>query len=273
MAKWTTTETEILKELYCRATWPDLLRALSNRTQRQIRSHAQREKIARPRNLRNTNRVDKLLLDTPEAYYWIGYLLADGHFGKKNVQIEVGLQDGSHLEILGTFLNVKVHTETKTTTYHTHPIQTRTIYAMHTDAIKRLRAKLGLLSTKKTSNPPSLPIEDSDLFQACLIGFIDGDGCINTNQQMKVEIDASWRDILQVWKTRIYQIHGCINSSEATLSGRGFALMTISERQVLKGMKAFARKHKLPVLARKWDRIDLTKETWCERKRKRKVGR
>ena len=26
------------------------------------------------------NKIEKLLDDTPETYYWIGYLLADGHF-------------------------------------------------------------------------------------------------------------------------------------------------------------------------------------------------
>ena len=37
-------------------------------------------KIIQKKN--HPNKIEKLLDETPESYYWVGYLLADGHFNK-----------------------------------------------------------------------------------------------------------------------------------------------------------------------------------------------
>ena len=57
--------------------------------------------------MRKKCNFEKLLEETNEKYYWLGFLLADGSFGKKK-ELKIGLsnKDKEHLIKLQNFLNI-----------------------------------------------------------------------------------------------------------------------------------------------------------------------
>lgn len=52
--------------------------------------------------LHNAN-LQRLLEDTPEAFYWIGFLLADGSFSKGRIRFAI--KDVEQLYRFGTFID------------------------------------------------------------------------------------------------------------------------------------------------------------------------
>jgi DNA-binding transcriptional regulator WhiA len=49
--------------------------------------------------------MDKLLLNTCESFYWIGYILADGRFGKYN-RLTVSCVNIEHIEKLKKYIGL-----------------------------------------------------------------------------------------------------------------------------------------------------------------------
>lgn len=52
--------------------------------------------------------LEKLLLDVPETYYWIGFILADGHISKNNrLVVTLSVKDKNHLIKLQKYLEIE----------------------------------------------------------------------------------------------------------------------------------------------------------------------
>lgn len=50
--------------------------------------------------------LERLLEETPEAYYWMGFLFADGHFDKRNtIHLTISIKDKDHIEKYADFIN------------------------------------------------------------------------------------------------------------------------------------------------------------------------
>ncbi len=79
--KWNRNEDRIVYEHYKMGVKSKILEFLPNRTWKSIIHRAQVLQIRRC-NRGNSN-INKLLSDTPETYYWIGFLMADGHINNK----------------------------------------------------------------------------------------------------------------------------------------------------------------------------------------------
>ena len=48
---------------------------------------------------------------TPEAAYWVGFLMADGSIVGRSVGIALALKDAGHLELFRAFMGSKVATQ------------------------------------------------------------------------------------------------------------------------------------------------------------------
>lgn len=213
-----------------------------------------------------TKKLDILLKDTCETYYWIGFLLADGTFYEKRKAISLCLakKDFSHLlsfrkyvesscKITKRKYNQKSFDSVNSELYQ--------IYISYKNVVTDIINKFGILS-RKTYNPPNLPeIYNDDLFISLLIGFIDGDGNIckvgNSYSEIRLKIHKSWDNLLKQFKHRLYELLN-LNHTNGWYSLNRYYVCSISNSIATKFLKSKAIEFNLPILKRKWDIIDLS---------------
>ena len=193
--------------------------------------------------------LSRLLEDSYESYYWIGFLLADGHFSKKNrIKVVLAEKDVLHLEKLKYFLNIsscmKQYTLNNKVYYE--------ISAMDTKVFKVLVERFNI-SSNKTKEPCNISNLSEDKLFCLSIGFIDGDGSIRKvykrpHPQLTVKCHASWLDNLRLM----------FPYASTRLDNTGYAKAGVTDSEVLKNIKLRAIEYSLPILQRKWDNIDLS---------------
>lgn len=197
--------------------------------------------------------LSKLLEENLLSYYWIGFILADGHLSSTN-QLVVSLanEDKGHLEKLAFFLkgSVKECKRTKSPgsyvgsepTYQRLAIQDKTLGL-------QIKNKFNI-SNRKTYNPPNnLEHLPNDFLLAIIVGFIDGDGSITTQNYIKIECHNSWKKVLSLFKD-VLEKNTNISINESK-EGRKYCYIQL-KKDIFKFMKNFAIKHQLPILTRKW---------------------
>lgn len=202
----------------------------------------------------STNKQSNLeiLLDTNsyESLYWIGFIMADGTILNNNrLKITLATKDANHLIKFQNYCNIEKITidEIKCS-----------VNAMDKEIVPKI-AELFDLKKQKTYNPPSL-----DMFKkltkeqilSIIIGFIDGDGNIKNQYKRKdwsitIKNHKTWLPILSYFSEVIN------GKNIAIINNKGYAKVTFSNTEQTKSLKKFAIKHKLPLLERKWNIIDL----------------
>ncbi len=183
-----------------------------------------------------------LLENSYESFYWLGFLLADGHFSKKRrLVLCLAPLDEEHVKKLAKKLNCKFK-------YNKH-LQPE-LSVMHTGIIGQLCDKYSI-EQNKTCNPPNLSTITGANLTALSIGFIDGDGCIKYQHKRKdviiqIKCHSSWLENLQYMfgKSHIEKYSG-------------YAISYIGKIDKLKELKKFVVDNHLPILTRKWDKIIL----------------
>ena len=192
--------------------------------------------------------LSNLLLDTPEAFYWIGFLLADGSFYDNRLKLGLSIKDADHLYKFANFINYTgaVYITDKSIS----------IACKDVEAVQRIKEKFDIRD-RKTYNPPQTILKfDTNLTYALLSGFIDGDGNIKNQSGRKdfcltIKNHSSWESILKQFNSII------TNKNLTRRDSRGYAKLVISNTEDLKKLKIKALDLNLPILARKWNIIDL----------------
>ena len=119
------------------------------------------------------------------------------------------------------------------------------------------------INKDKTHNPPiNLVIKNDDLFLGFLIGFIDGDGCIRKdNGCIIVACEKTWREILDAWFLRLWQISEVKNAYNLKIPVCKVDKNMCRIQTNHDGIKAFViskiQELEIPVLQRKWDNINI----------------
>jgi intein/homing endonuclease len=211
--------------------------------------------------MKNSNLL-RLLDNTPQAYYWIGFLIADGHFSAKRLHLVLAQKDRHHVERFSRFVESRVE-----------PFSYKKsigIRFMDSNVIPKLRKKFGICNNK-THNPCKIDISDRDLFLAFLIGFIDGDGCIckNKNREdshIKIKCHSSWLANFESFRKQLSKILQ-VEVSEPKINKQGYANWNITNTAILRTLKLKTQELDLPVLQRKWNRIN---ESYISRQEKGK---
>lgn len=207
------------------------------------------------------NKVEKLLLDTPESFYWIGFLVADGHFSVDNrITLALSASDLPHLVNFAKFIeydNIRM----RSTIY-----KSAWLAVMDKSKISEIRKRFSI-SNNKTEEPIKLPKITDELFLAFIIGFIDGDGCISlqTNRKdskLAIKLHGAWKSTLDSWIRRLYKIartnlpaQAIRVTSGVKINKSGYAEINVANSQVLWFMKEFIFKYQLPHLGRKWNKV------------------
>jgi hypothetical protein len=128
--------------------------------------------------MKGTNKITKLLDNSPESLYWMGFIMADGYIEEKRISITLSDVDIIHLRKLKTFLG------TTNTVYHRRKYQenakgkTCSLVLCDSETVPKLKEQYAV-GSRKTYNPPTLPAMTDDQFLSFLCGYIDGDGCIS----------------------------------------------------------------------------------------------
>jgi len=208
-----------------------------------------------------TTSLHKLLEETNEAYYWMGFIMADGTINKNHeLKVTLAAKDRPHLVRLQNYLSIDRIFDGSNDGYPNCKIS-----ASNKPVIDEIRKKYGIVSNK-TENPPSLDwlTTKGDLFLSFICGFIDGDGSIGRLQNrmdfhLRIKCHGSWLNNVSIMNDFIYtHLKIAHERGRPKLNNQGYAELCIGNTQTLKQLKTAILKLGLPLLVRKWDKIDLS---------------
>lgn len=194
--------------------------------------------------------LNRLLENTYESLYWIGFILADGHIADNRLVISLSIKDIEHLQKFKDFIGY-----TKEIVKYNNMCR---ISIKDIDIFEKLCIKFDI-THNKTYNPPNINIFDSLTIheQYCLIaGFIDGDGSIkklkNRNDfHIAIKCHSTWYKFLEKISLII------TNKNFAKINNTGYAQLVISNTEQIKDFKKQLLTYNIPLLKRKWDNINL----------------
>jgi len=240
----------------------------------------------RPVEKTTNNNLKRILDNSPESYYWIGFILADGCFsGDKSkkydkqynaLKFTLARKDLSSVRKFAKFINATVNVVVKDETHDALGVHVNDIVTIRT-----LMDKMGLESSQvKTYNPPTklFSLKPDELF--CLIvGYTDGDGCIMLKQQKNGKFPfvtytayKAWMSIFEQFEPFLYGYFGLEKNSKAKhigivhyenmpLEKRDRAVKwEIPDVRLIKAMKRKAIEFKLPIMSRKWSKVNINTE-------------
>lgn len=211
--------------------------------------------------------LSRLLSEEPESFYWMGFLIADGSFNKYGVAVEISTLDLVHLEAFRKYLKLS-----DSCTIHARRAK-RGLYGMSQLSVSDITNIATITSrfdihSKKTYDPPNLStvceIISDDNFLALFAGLVDGDGCIRITQSGKthiaLEMHGCWLSNLEYIEQRIYTIlqqqrYRTPDEKLSKLNIRGHARLVFTDAHVLKTIHQSLQSFNLPLLSRKWDKI------------------
>lgn len=245
--QWTEEETNLLLDNYSLMPIAELRQLLPTKTLIAIRHRAIKLGSKRTCPKTRVGNVERFLEDTPEALYWIGFMLADGHFNHSG-RFQVNINDKETIEAFAKFINYSgtrqdiVHANAK------HKL-TYSITVYNKQVVNQIKQKYNI-ATIKTTTPPNLNLLNlsDDLLKSLIIGYIDGDGCIRSEGHCELQCHKTWLSEYVYFNTRLR------NAKTAYLSKRDQAYLCLSV-ETMKTLKVFAITQNLPILKRKWDRV------------------
>lgn len=255
--KWTKEEDEILLKNYSKKTKKELLELLPNRKYTSIIIRAGKFKLKKERNEYVESKLDILLEDTPQSFYWVGFLLADGCISKTSrLQLTLAGKDKEHVEKFGDYINCKVKEVEKGRFGKYYCIKAQDKFIC-----PKIQKKFDW-KDRKTYNPPEIDYSkfNDDLFLSLLIGFIDGDGTIKKQYKRKdsligIKIHSNWLKILINWCENLQKISG-VKIKLPKIRNHGYCQWNIANNLCQVFLKRKAKELRLPILNRKWDKID-----------------
>ena len=173
---WSPTSKATLVGLWPNSPWAEIEATFPGVSRRAIgemarRSGAKRREVVSQRK----GSVAPLLTGSTEAWYWIGFLLADGHLsGTGQLVCQLRDRDLPHLHRLGVLLGVDPY-----------PLPARRahrIAVQDCESSPKLKHMLRWHS-RKTDRPAVLPSLTADQTVAVLAGLIDGDGSVSQGKR------------------------------------------------------------------------------------------
>ncbi len=205
-----------------------------------------------------TNRfgdLSPLLKESHQAYYWIGFIFADGHLSKNGRLSITSSHDKEHLEEFANFIGCKVLKIKRTKSLKNKKGSSDFFYSVslqHQDVSEKIREKFDISNTK-TYNVPNLHwINEDWKFISFLIGFIDGDGSVcKTNRVIKIENHINWNKIHLYIQTYLkkFEIESKVKYDES-INASIICISNKSYHFLLSKIKEYD----LIVLKRKWNK-------------------
>lgn len=247
---WSKEEDEYLINNYSFSSKEKMVLDL-NRTWSSIQNRTRKLKIKR--EILNAN-SDKLIDGSNESYYWLGFIMADGHFNKNNqIQINLSVKDLEHLQKLALFVEYKGKI-------------LKPSINIGFGKIKKELNQIFNLSNDKTHNPCNLDELSGDNFFSFIIGFIDGDGTITEKGYLRIKCHKNWLNNLN----KMIKFITNNDFNEGRINSEDLAIVQLTRIEYMKKIKNKILELNLPILKRKWDRVDLNKMSKNEKHEKMK---
>lgn len=255
--EWSNDEIQKLYEFYPSFNKTQLSIIFPSRKWNQISSKA--NELGIRRNNKHLEKIigktEKLLSENPISYYWIGFLLADGHFSKNNrMTITLSIKDKEHLLKLANYLECNLRTNKKETNV--------TISILDTYNVRNIKEKFDIHNNKTEFLPKieqMLKISDINLF-SLIIGYIDGDGSIGKQYKrndaiLRIQVHKNWLSFLHMINHFLQKYITLYINSSAHINNSNYAQLCIANTKFLKEVKNKAIKLNLPIMERKWNNI------------------
>lgn len=198
----------------------------------------------------NNNKFKKLLDNDVKSFYWIGFLIADGHFNKnKFITLNLSKKDINHINEFRKFLGINESEKTL-------------VSISDQITFEELRCRFKI-SSNKTYFPCDLSYFEKydEFFFSFIIGFIDGDGSINNKGSIRIKCHNSWYDNIE----KMIKFLTNNNYKKPKINKEGLVVGHISSIEIVKKIKLKIDELKLPILKRKWDLIPMNKLSKNER--------
>lgn len=207
--------------------------------------------------------IKVLLNEDLESYYWIGFLLADGTFYNKNnsagLKLTLNELDKNHLLKFSNFIKAeqKIYYQKNKNGNH------YSLTVFNNKVVKEIISKFSI-KKRKTYNPPDLSfyknLSHNHLLLSLIVGIIDGDGCIKFQTRREdcviaIKMHSSWLDFLIFIQEFLIKITE-VSIPLPIINSKGYARLNITNSKVINFLKNFTKVSGLPVLGRKWDRVN-----------------
>jgi hypothetical protein len=241
-----------------------LLKLLPNRSWNSIKQKSNNIGENRSHDFSRDSYMNILLEDKLESFYWIGFLLADGHFSKKErIKLHISIKDLNHLKRFAEYLNCS----------NVSIKNNMCLVSLQNKKICPILCNKFDINSNKTHNPPNFNLFNFDkyLLFSLIIGFIDGDGCINKvykreDSNIRIKVHKSWLNNLIFIEKFLYNYFSInIDKTLSKINNSGYSILTLSNNVLLKKIKKECIRLNLPIMIRKWDNIDENKLTRSER--------
>lgn len=252
--KWTKNEDDYLYKNYPTLPIKDIKNYFKDRSWAAIVIRASKLGIKRQDTEQRIGNIEKLLEDSSISYYWIGFIMADGHINHDTNRLIISLssKDKDHLIKFSNFIGSNL-------------CERNGVVSISIQDQIKMPVLINKFNFKprKTYNPPNLSwIENDDLFLAFFAGFVDGDGHIKNlashhTATLVIKCHSSWLSVLEIFCDRLENILGITFFSKPKINNQGYASWTISNHQIIKKIKRKIESLNLPLMKRKWDNIDL----------------
>ena len=253
--KWSDNELSIIEKNYEKMIKEDLIKLLPNRNWVSIKLKSNKINIIRSNDFYRKSNMNILMEDKVESFYWIGFILADGHISNnERIKINLSIKDIEHLQKFVDYVSCSdiIINDTICST----SLQNKEVGI---DLCNKFNIK-----SNKTYEPMELKNYsfDKELLFSLIIGFIDGDGCINKvykrqDCNLRIHLHSSWLDNLIFIENFIYDYFSIEKKKTYShISNDGYSLLAISDNDIITKLKKECIRLKLPIMNRKWDRID-----------------
>lgn len=248
---WTDDKIRFLKENKHKYSLTELTKLLGYKSKTSIKTKQKELCIDRKNN--RFGSLANLLKETPQSYYWIGFIYADGHLSKGGRLMVDTSHDVDHMGELAKFINGKVtiHKRYKSLKNMSGSNKTRYRVAVQDSISYNLVFTKYHISNIKTYKSPDLNwLDEYWKFISFLIGFIDGDGCVCKHFYIKIENHSSWIHAHEFFKDGLAKWLN-VKSSVGIISKRNLSKIGISSKAYAL-LKSFIDTNYLVVLKRKW---------------------
>lgn len=263
--KWTDDKIIFLKENYPLCSDKKTLAKNLGISYGALKDCARRFKI-KSKTDPNHYKLKPLYEESCLAYYWMGFILADGYITEQGeLKVTTSMKDETHLNKLADFLNVKLHYYDQKTALSNDIRRYCKLTCKDVLYGKRILEKFDI-KRKKTYNPPLKIIDNNILFLSLLIGLIDGDGTFSkVNGKcnfIRIEIHKNWTEFLIKIKDKLNSLG--LDGIKVKENKRGYVHFLIYRNSNFSFLKDFIIKNDLPTLERKWNCVNPKMHRLCK---------
>jgi len=247
-----------IEKNYFNANVKDLVSEL-DKSWNAIKLKAANLKLKRSAEFKRSSNLAILTNGSNESLYWLGFLLADGYFDLNKNRIIVRLSDIDYDHIKKFSLYIQSNNIS-----HDVINKTCSVTAQDNVNFNKITQLLKLTHTQKTITPNDFNELNfnNDQLLSLIIGFIDGDGTIlnQTNRNdchLRLHVHKNWFNNILYVENFIYSYFGTLKDKQLTKIGNdGYTRLVITNNRILKELKRKTKEFNLPVLNRKWDKIN-----------------